>query len=80
MCSAAFVTYNKHNSRRKGFKEKDPGYVEIRVNKDLWWDLCTENNISFWGAISLSASKRKRGRCGKGRIDAEPTVVFACVL
>ena len=35
---------------------------------------------TVWGAISLSASKRKRGRYGKGRIDAEPTVLFACVL
>ena len=35
---------------------------------------------TVWGAISLSASKRKRGRYGKGRIDAEPTVFFACVL
>ena len=31
---------------------------------------------TVWGAISLSASKRKRGRYGKGRIDAEPTVLF----
>ena len=37
-----FVTYNRHNSSRKGFREKDPGYVGI-----LWWDLCTESNISF---------------------------------
>ena len=33
-----------------------------------------------WSAISLSASKRKRGRYAKGHIDAEPTVLFACVL
>ena len=33
-----------------------------------------------WGAISLSASKRKRGRYAKGHIDAGPTVFIASVL
>ena len=47
MCGAVFVIYNRHNSSRKGFREKDPSYVGIRANKDLWWDLCTESNISF---------------------------------
>ena len=47
MCGAVFVTYNRLNSSRKGFREKDPGYVGISANKDLWWDLCTESNISF---------------------------------
>ena len=47
MCGSVFVTYIRHNSSRKGFREKDPGYVEIRANEDLWWDLRTENNISF---------------------------------
>ena len=42
-----FVTYSRHNSSRKEFREKDPGYVRIRANKDLWWNLCTESNISF---------------------------------
>ena len=32
------------------------------------------------GAISLSVSKTKRGRYGRGGIDTEPTVLFACVL
>ena len=44
---AVFATCSSHNSSREGFREKDPGYVEIRANKDLWWDLCTERNISF---------------------------------
>ena len=44
---AVFVTCNRHNPSRKGFREKDPGYFRIRANKDLWWDLCTESNISF---------------------------------
>ena len=74
MCGAVFVTYNRHNSSRKGFREKDPGYVGIRANKDLWWDLCAESNISFEVLFHLSASKRKRGRYGKGRIDAEPSL------
>ena len=47
MCGAVFATYSRHNSSRKGFGEKDPGYVGIRANKDLWWDLCTESSISF---------------------------------
>ena len=47
MCGAVFVTYNGHNSSRKGLREKDPGYGGIRANKDLWWDLCTDSNISF---------------------------------
>ena len=47
MCGAVFATYSRHNSSRKGFGEKDPGYVGIRANKDLWWDLCTESNRSF---------------------------------
>ena len=47
MCGAVFVTYNRLNSSRKGFREKDPGYIGIRANKDLWWHLCTESNISF---------------------------------
>ena len=46
-CGAVFVTYNRHNSSRKGFREKDPGYVGARANKDLRWDLCTESNIPF---------------------------------
>ena len=50
MCGAVFVTYNRHNSSRKGFGEKDPGYVGARANKDLRWDLCTESNIPF-GAL-----------------------------
>ena len=47
MCGAVFVTNHRHHSSRKEFREKDPGYVEIRANEDLWWDLRTENNISF---------------------------------
>ena len=47
MCGVVLVTYNRHNSSRKGFREKDPGYVGIRANKDLWGDLCTESNISL---------------------------------
>ena len=40
-----FGTYYGHNSSRKGFREKDPGYVGIRANKDLWRDLSSESNI-----------------------------------
>ena len=80
MCSSVFVTYNEHNSNRRGFMEKDPGYVGTRANKDLWGDLCTKNIYIVQGAISLSTSKRKRGRHGKRRIDAEPTVLCAYVL
>ena len=47
MCGAVFVTFNGQDSSRKGFREKDPDYVGIRENKGLWWDLCTESNISF---------------------------------
>ena len=47
MCGAVFVTYISHNSSHKEFREKDPGYVRIRANNDLWCDLCTESNISF---------------------------------
>ena len=47
MYGAVFVTYSRHNSSRKRFREKDPGHVGIRANKDLWWDLFTESNISF---------------------------------
>ena len=47
MCCAVFVTYNRRNSSRKGFREKEPGYVGIRANKDMWWDLCTESNLSL---------------------------------
>ena len=50
MCGAVFVTYNRLNSSRKGFREKDPGYVGIRANEDRWRDLYTESNISF-GAL-----------------------------
>ena len=48
MGGAVFVPYNRHNSSLMGFREKDPGYVGIRANKDLWWDQCTESNTSFY--------------------------------
>ena len=53
-----FVTCNRHNSSRKGFREKDPGYVGIRANKDLWWDLCTENNMSFGCCFTISVKEK----------------------
>ena len=30
---------SRHNFSRKGLREKDPDYAEIRANIDLWWDL-----------------------------------------
>ena len=47
VCGEVIVTYSRHNSSREGFRGKDPAYVAIRANKDPWWDLCTESNISF---------------------------------
>ena len=47
MCGAVFDTCNRHNSSRKGFREKDLGYVGIGANKDLRWHMCTERNTSF---------------------------------
>ena len=41
----SYTEYSRHDSRLKEFK--NPGYVGIRANTDLWWDLCTESNISF---------------------------------
>ena len=38
----ARTSYNRHNSSREGFREKDPGYVGIRANEALWRNLCTE--------------------------------------
>ena len=79
MCCAVFVTCIRHNSSCKGFRENDPGYVGVRANKDLWWDLCTESKVSF-GVLFHYHRDRKRGRYGKRRIDVEPQVLFACVL
>ena len=47
MCVVRYLSHTIDNSGRKGFRGKDPGYVGIRANKDRWWDLCTESNISF---------------------------------
>ena len=47
MCGAVFVTYNRHNSCRKGFRGKDPGYVRIRANKDLWWTYAQKTIYRF---------------------------------
>ena len=46
-CVVRYLSHTIDNSSRKGFREKDPGYVGIRANKDRWWDLCTESNTSF---------------------------------
>ena len=80
MCGAVFVTYNRHNSSLKGFREEDPGYAEIRANKDLWWDLlCTESNISF--EVLFHYQRQRENVADKAR-DASPRnpVYFACVL
>ena len=35
---AIFVTFNRCNSQSKGLREKNPGYIGIREDKDLSWD------------------------------------------
>ena len=79
MCGAVFVTFNGQDSSRKGFREKDPDYVGIRENKGLWWDLCTESNISFGVLFHHQPQRENVADMARDASTRNP-VLFACVL
>ena len=78
MCGAVFVTYSRHNFSRRGFREKDPGYAGIRANKDLWWDLCTEGNISVEVLFHCQRERESVTNMARGASTRNPQCFCLC--
>ena len=78
VCGAVFVTYSRHSSSRKGFGKKDPGYVGMRANKELWWDLCTERNVSFEVVLHYQRHRDSVAEMARDASTRNPQPIFLC--